>query len=86
MGKMKKERYMKELAKNLAYALTFRYCDDQKRKLDNDLKEMQDNLNESILKQEEENKKMEMMVEHPEWFINSSPMEFGMKKNSKRKY
>lgn len=86
---MKKERYMKELAKELAYALTFRYCDEQKRKLDNDLKEMQDNLNESILKQEEESKKMEMMemmVEHPEWFINSSPREFGMKKNSKRKY
>ena len=81
---MKKERYMKELAKELAYALTFRYCDDQKRKLDNDLKEMQDNLNESILKQEEESKKMEMMVEHPEWFINSSPREFGMKRKSKK--
>lgn len=83
---MKKERYMKELTKELAYALTFQYCDDQKRKLDNVLNEIQDNLNESILKQEEESKKMEMMVEHPEWFINSSPREFGMKMNSKRKY
>lgn len=83
---MKKDRYMKKLAKELAYALTFQYCDDQKMKLDNDLNEMQDNLNESILKQEEESKKMEMMVEHPEWFINSSPREFGMKKNSNRKY
>lgn len=83
---MKKNGYMKELAKELAYALTFQYCDNQKRKLDNDLKEMQDDLTESILKQDEENKKMAMMVEHPEWFINSSPREFGMKKNSKRKY
>lgn len=83
---MKKERYMKELTKELAYALIFQYCDDQKRKLDNVLNEIQDNLNESILKQEEESKKMEMMVEHPEWFINSSPREFGMKMNSKRKY
>lgn len=48
---MKKEIYMKELTKELAYALTFQYCDDQKRKLDNVLNEIQDNLNESILKQ-----------------------------------
>ena len=81
---MKKNGYMKELAKELAYALTFQYCDNQKRKLDNNLKEMQDDLNESILKQDEENKKMEMMVEHPEWFINSSPREFGMKRKSKK--
>lgn len=55
---MKKERSMKKLTKELAYALTFQYCNDQKRKLDNVLNEIQDNFNESILKQEEESKKM----------------------------
>lgn len=81
---MKKERYMKKLTKELAYVLTFQYCDDQKRKLDNVLNDIQDNFNEFILKQEEESKKMEMTIEHSEWFINSSPKEFGMKRKSKR--
>ena len=70
--------------KKLAMALALQYCHKQDEKLENDLKKMQDNLNEIIFTKQAEEERMKMVVEHPEWFINSSPREFGMKRKNKR--
>ena len=74
----------KGLNKKLAMMLALQYCHEQDKKLQEDVQKMQDNMNEFILNKQAEEEKMEMMVEHPEWFINSSPREFGMKRKSKR--
>ena len=74
----------KDFNKKLAIMMALQYCHEQDEKLKRDVKEMQDNFNEFILNKQAEEEKMKMMIEHPEWFINSSPSEFGMKRKSKR--
>lgn len=74
----------KDFNKKLSMMLALQYCHEQDKKLQEDVQKMQDNLNELMLNKQAEDEKIEMMVEHPEWFINSSPREFGMKRKSKR--
>ena len=74
----------KDFNKKLAIMLALQYCHEQDEKLKKMQDNMQDNLNESILTRQREDEKMEMIIEHPEWFINSSPREFGMKRKNKR--
>ena len=74
----------KDFNKKLSMMLALQYCHEQDKKLQEDVQKMQDNLNEFMLNKQAEDEKIEMMIEHPEWFINSSPREFGMKRKSKR--
>lgn len=74
----------KDFNKKLSMMLALQYCHEQDKKLQEDVQKMQDNLNEFMLNKQAEDEKIEMMIEHPEWFINSSPREFGMKRKSKK--
>ena len=75
---MDKERFTKD-AKYRAFMLVLRYWQAQEAKLEADAKEMVEAFNRDIQKQEEEQRKLEMMREHPEWFETTSPKEYGMK-------
>lgn len=81
---MDKERFTKD-AKYRAFMLVFRFWQAQEAKLEADAKEMVEAFNKDIQKQEEQQRKLEMMREHPEWFETTSPKEYGMKL-MKRKY
>ena len=83
---MDKERFTKD-AKYRAFMLAWMFWQAQEAKLEKDTKEMVEAFNRDIKKQEEEQKKLEMMREHPEWFEVTSPKQYGMnlKKNKKRK-
>jgi len=83
---MDKERFIKD-AKYRAFMLALRYWQAQEAKLEADTKEMVENFNREIQKQKEEQKKLEMMKEHPEWFETTSPKEYGIKllKNGKNR-
>lgn len=84
---MDKERFTKD-AKYRAFMLAFMFWQAQEAKLEKDTKEMVEAFNRDIQKQEEEQKKLEMMREHPEWFKTTSPKEYGMKlmkRKNKRK-
>ena len=84
---MNKERFIKD-TKYRAFMLALRYWEAQDVKLEKDAKEMVEAFNRDIKKQEEEQKKLEMMREHPEWFETTSPKEYGiklMKRKNKRK-
>lgn len=58
-----------------------KYDEEQKKLLQESVEMMQ----REIEKQDELNKKFEMMREHPEWFETTSPKQYGMNLN-KRKY
>ena len=75
---MDKERFTKD-AKYRAFMLALRYWQAQEAKMEADTKEMVEAFNREIQKQKEEQKKLEMMREHPEWFEVTSPKEYGMK-------
>jgi len=75
---MDKERFTKD-AKYRAFMLALRYWQVQEAKLEADTKEMVEAFNKEIQKQEEQQRKLEMMREHPEWFETTSPKEYGMK-------
>jgi len=75
---MDKERFTKD-AKYRAFMLALRYWQAQEAKLEADAKEMVKAFNRDIQKQEEEQRKLEIMREHPEWFETTSPKEYGMK-------
>ena len=75
---MDKERFTKD-AKYRAFMLALRYWQAQEAKLEADAKEMVEAFNRDIQKQEEEQRKLEIMREHPEWFETTSPKEYGMK-------
>jgi len=81
---MDKERFIKD-AKYRAFMLAFYYWQAQEAKLEKDAQEMVEAFNRDIQKQKEEQKKLEMMREHPEWFETTSPKQYGMNLN-KRKY
>jgi len=81
---MDKERFTKD-AKYRAFMLALMFCQAQEAKLKKDAKEMVEAFNRDIQKQEETQKKLEMMREHPEWFETTSPKEFGIKKLGKKK-
>lgn len=68
----------------LAMMIAIQYCHEQDKKLQEDVQKMQDNFNEFMLNKQTEEEKMKIIIEHPEWFINSSPREFGIKRKSKR--
>jgi len=75
---MDKERFIKN-EKYRAFMLAFRFWQAQEVKLERDAKEMVEAFNKEIQKQEEQQRKLEMMKEHPEWFETTSPKEYGMK-------
>ena len=75
---MDKERFTKD-AKYRTFMLALRYWQAQEAKLEADAKEMVEAFNRDIQKQEEEQRKLEMMRDHPEWFETTSPKEYGMK-------
>lgn len=77
---------MNDLEKK-AFLLLMQYWKNQEIKLENDAKEIIEAFNRDIQKQEEEQRKLEMMREHPEWFETTSPKQYGMnlKKNRKKK-
>jgi len=74
---MDKERFTKD-AKYRAFMLALYYWRAQEAKLEEDAKEMVEAFNRDIQKHEEEQRKLEMMREHPEWFEVTSPKEYGM--------
>ena len=75
---MDKERFTKD-AKYKAFILALHYWQIQEAKLEKDAKEMVESFKRDIEKQEELQKKLVMMREHPEWFEVTSPKEYGMK-------
>ena len=75
---MDKERFIK-YAKYRAFMLALCYWRAQEAKMEADAKEMVEAFNRDIQKQKEEQKKLKMMREHPEWFEVTSPKEYGMK-------
>ena len=75
---MDKERFIKD-AKYRAFMLMYQYWQAQEAKLEADAKEMVEAFNRDIQKQEEQQRKLEMMGDHPEWFETTSPKEYGMK-------
>lgn len=75
---MDKERFTKD-AKYRAFMLMYQYWQAQEAKMEADAKEMVEAFNRDIQKQEEQQRKLEMMREHPEWFETTSPKEYGMK-------
>ena len=75
---MDKERFTKD-AKYRAFMLALRYWQAQEAKLEADAKEMVESFKRDIEKQEELQKKLVMMRDHPEWFETTSPKEYGMK-------
>ena len=81
---MDKESFTKD-AKYKAFMLAWMLWEAQEAKLEKDTKEMVEAFKRDIQKQEEEQKKLEMMREHPEWFEVTSPKEFGIKKLGKIK-
>ena len=84
---MDKERFTKD-AKYRAFMLAWRYWQAQEAKLEADAKEMVESFKRDIEKQEELQKKLVMMRDHPEWFETTSPKEYGMKlmkRKNKRK-
>ena len=84
---MDKERFTKD-AKYKAFMLALMFWRAQEAKLEKDTKEMVEAFNKDIQKQKEEQQKLEMMREHPEWFEVTSPKEYGMKlmkRKNKRK-
>lgn len=81
---MDNERFAKD-TKYRAFMLAFRFWQVQEAKLEKDAKEMVETFNKDIQKQEEEEKKLKMMREHPEWFETTSPKEYGIKLMNKGK-
>lgn len=75
---MDKERFTKD-AKYRAFMLMYQYWQAQEAKLEADAKEMVESFKRDIEKQEELQKKLVMMRDHPEWFETTSPKEYGMK-------
>ena len=75
---MDKERFTKD-AKYRAFMLALRYWHVQEAKMEADAKEMVESFKRDIEKQEELQKKLVMMRDHPEWFETTSPKEYGMK-------
>jgi len=75
---MDKERFTKDI-KYRAFMLMYQYWQAQEAKMETDIKEMVESFNKDIQKQEEKQKKLEIMREHPEWFKTTSPKEYGMK-------
>lgn len=75
---MDKERFTKD-AKYKAFMLALHYWKAQEAKLEADAKEMVESFKRDIEKQEELQKKLVMMRDHPEWFETTSPKEYGMK-------
>lgn len=75
---------MDELHKK-AFVTLIQYWQNQEKKLEADAKEMIENFQRDIEKQEKLQKKIKMMREHPEWFETTSPKQYGMNLN-KRKY
>ena len=82
---MDKERFTKD-AKYRAFMLAFMFWQAQEAKLEKDTKEMVEAFNRDIQKQAEEQRKLEMMREHPEWFETTSPKEYGIKLMKCKKY
>ena len=80
---MDKERFIKD-AKYRAFMLALYYCQAQEAKLQKDAKEMVESFNKEIQKQEEQQRKLEMMREHPEWFETTSPKQYGMNLNKRK--
>ena len=84
---MDKERFTKDV-KYRAFMLMYQYWQAQEAKMEADAKEMVESFKRDIEKQEELQKKLVMMREHPEWFETTSPKEYGMKlmkRKNKRK-
>lgn len=75
---------MDELYKK-AFLMLIQYWQNQEKKLEADAKEMVENFQRDIEKQEKLQKKIEMMREHPEWFETTSPKEYGIKLMNKGK-
>ena len=81
---MDKENLTKDV-KHKAFMLALYYWWAPEAKMEADAKEMVEAFNRDIQKQEEKQRKLEIMREHPEWFETTSPKEFGIKKLGKRK-
>ena len=62
-----------------AYLKILAYYRQQDEILETQAKESLENLQKEFGKQKEEQQKLEMMREHPEWFETTSPKEYGMK-------
>ena len=75
---MDKERFIKD-EKYRAFMLAWYAWQAQEAKLEADAKEMVESFKRDIEKQEELQKKLVMMRDHPEWFETTSPKEYGMK-------
>jgi len=75
---MDNKRFSKD-TKYKDFMLAWMFWQAQEAKLKKDAKEMVEAFNRDIKKQEETQKKLEMMREHPEWFETTSPKEYGMK-------
>ena len=62
-----------------AYLKILAYYRQQDEILEKQAKESLEKLQKEFEKQDKEQKKLEMMREHPEWFEVTSPKEYGMK-------
>lgn len=62
-----------------AYLKILAYYRQQDEILEKQAKESLEKLQKEFEKHEKEQKKIEMMREHPEWFEVTSPKEYGMK-------
>jgi hypothetical protein len=62
-----------------AYLKILAYYRQQDEILETQAKESLEKLQKEFDKQEKEQRKLEMMREHPEWFETTSPKEYGMK-------
>ena len=62
-----------------AYLKILAYYRQQDEILEKQAKESLEKLQKEFEKQNKEQKKLEMMREHPEWFEVTSPKEYGMK-------
>ena len=62
-----------------AYLKILAYYRQQDEILETQAKESLEKLQKEFDKQKEEQRKLEMMREHPEWFETTSPKEYGMK-------
>ena len=62
-----------------AYLKILAYYRQQDEILETQAKESLEKLQKEFDKQKEEQQKLEMMREHPEWFETTSPKEYGMK-------
>ena len=75
---MDNERFAKN-TEYRAFMMIYQYLQAQEEKLEEDTKKCIEEFEKDIKKQQEEQKKLEMMREHPEWFEITSPKEYGMK-------